>query len=68
MISYICNREKPECKKYCGNGGKHECHHTSDRNYSVNWADKEPTDEDLKLYFVRYGQHINDPDWYESER
>ena len=65
MISYICSRTKPQCRMYCENNPNYECNHTSDRDFSVNWADHEPSDEELKEFFVRYGQHIADPDWFE---
>lgn len=66
MISYICNRDRPACREACKDNPIYECSHTSDLNYAKNW-DHEPSDEELKEFFVRYGQHIADPDWFERE-
>ena len=66
MISYLCTKERPQCCEFCKNDPSYECTHTSDLVYAKNW-NHEPSEEELKEYFVRYGQHLKDPDWFERE-
>ena len=65
MIAYICNRERPRCKDACKNDPDYECKRTCDLSYAKNW-DREPTQEELSLYFRRYG-NVHDPDYTEVE-
>lgn len=51
---------------YCENDPNYECTHTADLTYAKNW-DHQPTDEELRLYFQRYGQHLADPDFFEKD-
>lgn len=71
MISYICNRKRPQCTHPSCQAkalyGYEMCTHTTDLVYAKNW-DHEPSEEELESYFDCYGKKTLDPDWIERSR
>lgn len=55
MIAYICNGEKPDCKKtFCLYNGTGSCDHTTDERYAAH--------HDGDRYFTK----VDDDLWYEE--
>ena len=49
-IAYVCAGDIPKCKN--SSSCQKECGHTTNRMHSMNYKTHEPTEDDLKKYFI----------------